>query len=436
MKDSIHKRLTDHIRKTVGRYEVPYEPGSWEEFQRLQRRRRQPPVVWFRYALAACLLLGVLGVPLWLYTKKSEETRLAVHGSKTGVSDPKTMLPSVENRQRTGAVLPEPSTPKSPEGDFLDLDDSASKSPSGDLGVIGQNRPKTANSSIKNRFDPPKPSFDDFRRNDISTHPHAESIIQTASFALISPRAIRFSLRPARALSLPLSIWQTGPAVAKTEPAKTGSKPVWGVSLAPQSVYAAGSSPTMTVGGGVFSEIPIIKRFSLSTGLAMAQQKFGTKESGQIVMTTNIPHLVSTGIRLTSIDLPLNIRFRPKKMSGMGFYAEAGLSSIAFLNEQYAYTYEQTKAETIFVMGSNGQEQPVTQYRTLQQTTNQSEPAFQKIYWGRIINLSIGVERRLGTQFRLSAEPYVKYPIGPFTRESLMLGSGGVSLRLGFQAGR
>ena len=167
----------------------------------------------------------------------------------------------------------------------------------------------------------------------------------------------------------------------------------------------------------------------------MAQQKLGTAEPELFALST-VPQLVSTSIRLTAVDLPVNIRFRPKKSGDLGFYAEAGLSSVAFLNEHYAYTYQQQKEVTVVVMGTNGQEQTTTQFVTAQETINQVAPAFQKIYWGRILNLSIGLERRIGTQFRLSAEPYLKYPIGPFTRENLMLGSGGVSLRLGFQSAR
>ncbi len=260
-----------------------------------------------------------------------------------------------------------------------------------------------------------------------------ESATSSGSFARIKPRSrpgYRWSLRP---LGLPLNVQVEGAQVTVTNPSKTG--PVWGVSLAPQSVHAAGSSPAVALGGGLFSELPISRRFSLSTGLSMARQTLGTTESGPIIALSS-PHLVSTDIRLTTIDVPINLRFRPKGSSEMGFYIEAGFSSLAFLNERYAETYEQQKEVVVLVMGTNGQEQTVTQYVTEQQIVNHSEPAFGRIYWGRLLNFSIGVERRMGSQFRLSAEPYLKYPIGPFTRENLMLGSGGISLRLGFQAGR
>ncbi|MGM9507703.1 outer membrane beta-barrel protein [Larkinella sp. GY13] len=454
MKDSIHKRLTDQIRKTMGRYEPAYEPGSWEEFQRLRRKRQQrQPLVWFRYALAACLLLGVLGVPVWLYVGHQDSESLADNQPKTVFSGKKTAPSPVEKRRVEGAgliyqktpvepdgkpllslstpgvvrdpgfapkvVLDPGLAPKSPKGDFLNPDFAASKSPLGDLGA----RP-VPRTTLDAR---PEPIAVRIRPD--------ESISQTGSFEFITPRSIPITQRPLRPLGLPLSLWTDQPAVAKIDRSKTGQKPIWGVSLAPQSVYAAGSSASPAVGGGLFSEIPISRRFSLSTGLSMAQQKFGTAGPEVFVVST-IPQLISTSIRLTAVDLPLNIRFRPKKSTGTGFYVEAGLSSVSFLNEHYAYTYQQQKEVTVVVMGTNGQEQTTTQFVTAQETINQAIPAFQKIYWGRILNLSIGVERRIGTRFRLSAEPYLKYPIGPFTRENLLLGSGGVSLRLGFQSVR
>ncbi|WP_421828775.1 outer membrane beta-barrel protein [Larkinella sp.] len=443
MKDSIHKRLTDQIRKTMGRYEPAYEPGSWEEFQRLRRKRQQrQPLVWFRYAMAACLLLGVLGVPVWLYVGRPDSEPLAVNQPKTGFSGKKTAPSLVEKRRVEGAeltrkkdtievdekpllslstrrvvrgpgfaskvVLDPGFAPKSPKGDFLNPDVAASKSPLGDLGA--------------------KPGS----RTTLGTN---DQPTKTGSFEFITLRSIQIAQRPLRPLGLPLNLWTDQPAVVKIDPARAGQKPIWGVSLAPQSVYAAGSSASPAVGGGLFSEIPISRRFSLSTGLAMAQQKLGTAEPEVFVVST-VPRLVSTRIRLTAVDLPVNIRFRSKKSADLGFYAEAGLSSVAFLNEHYAYTYQQQKEVTVVVMGTNGQEQMTTQFVTAQETINQAAPAFRKIYWGRILNLSIGVERRLGARFRLSAEPYLKYPIGPFTRENLLLGSGGVSLRLGFQSVR
>ncbi|RCR66414.1 outer membrane beta-barrel protein [Larkinella punicea] len=441
MKDSIHKRLTDQIRKTMGRYEPAYEPGSWEEFQRLRRKRQQrQPLVWFRYTMAACLLLGVLGVPVWLYVGRPDSAELAVSSLKTA------------------------STPKSPKGDLDAAKSGSRKSPLGDLGVkpgsrtaLGAESGNVSNSQndfqlknsksialtrsgkpLKPKNESTKTDFSQYSNQspgiDQTNQPH-ELIPQSGLFERIKPRSIKMAQQPLRPLGLPLKLWTEQPAIAKIERSKTGQTPIWGVSLAPQSVYAAGSSASSAVGGGLFSEIPISRRFSLSTGLSMAQQKLGTAEPEVFVVST-IPQLVATRIRLTAVDLPVNIRFRPKKSADLGFYAEAGLSSVAFLNEHYAYTYQQQKEVTVVVMGTNGQEQTTTQFVTARETINQAAPAFQKIYWGRILNLSIGVERRIGTRFRLSAEPYLKYPIGPFTRENLLLGSGGVSLRLGFQSVR
>ncbi|WP_138994612.1 outer membrane beta-barrel protein [Larkinella sp. C7] len=443
MKDSIHKRLTDQIRKTMGRYEPAYEPGSWEEFQRLRRKRQQrQPLVWFRYAMAACLLLGVLGVPVWLYVGRQDSEPLAVNQPKTGFSGKKTAPSLVEKRRAEGAGLTRKKEHFEVDRKPL-LSVITSKAvrgpvvvPKGDLDAATAGFRKYPLGPESHTTLGAKPNPIAIRiQTDTDLPKSDESISQTGSFEFITPRSIPVAQRPLRPLGLPLSLWTSQPAVAKIDPARTGQKPIWGVSLAPQSVYAAGSSASPALGGGLFSEIPISRRFSLSTGLSMAQQKLGTAGPELFVVST-VPQLVATSIRLTAVDLPVNIRFRTKKSADLGFYAEVGLSSVAFLNEHYAYTYQQQKEVTVVVMGTNGQEQTTTQFVTAQETINQAEPSFQKIYWGRIVNLSIGVERRIGTRFRLSAEPYLKYPIGPFTRENLMLGAGGVSLRLGFQSVR
>ncbi|GAB3320969.1 hypothetical protein GCM10027299_14810 [Larkinella ripae] len=454
MKDSIPKKLTEHIRKTVGRYETPYEPGSWEEFQRLQRQRQQrQPLVWFRYAMAACLLLGLLGVPLWLYLDRSEPSGWAVSRPKTGLPDQKEGNPAAKNRQPADPVST--SQPFGPQGHEKPLHPNA----------LAQTRPAWKNTAqhpkevsiksadyqtltltknqLKHNSKPAKPGFSTdsdpvFEQEPTGPLPatdgpprFSQRTEKTASFEPIPTRFRTFYRWPERPLGLPLTAQPAAPTLAKTAGAASKPKPVLGVSLSPQSVYAAGSAPAMAVGGGLFSEIPVTKRFSLSTGLLVARQTLGTKESGLIPMST-LPHRVATDIRLVAVDLPVNLRFRPFKSAQTGFYIETGLSSLAFLNEQYAETYEQLKPVTVSVMGTNGQEQTVTQYVTAQQIVNRSEPAFRQIYWGRIVNVSVGVERRISDRLRLSAEPYLKYPLGPFTRENLQLGSGGVSLRLGF----
>ncbi|MFC5410130.1 hypothetical protein ACFPMF_12470 [Larkinella bovis] len=449
MNDSIHKRLTEHIRKTVRRHELPYEPGSWEEFQRLRRQRdHRMPVVWFRYAVAACLLLGVLGVPIWLYTTQPEGIESA-YQSQTGRVAETPDSPLVPNRaeprpkpgqpvsvaaprEKTGAdsfapnatiagktTLPPPqitlSKPSAnrPAASLPTIHSTTELAPEAGLG-----KPGTPETSLSQNKTVPEPRF--------------ETTVFPASFERIASRSrapYRWVQRP---LGLPLPARPGAGTLAKIDPPKTATQPVLGISLAPQSVSKSGATPAL--GGGLYSEIPLTRRFSVSTGLSVAQQKWGTK-SNQIPFGT-VPTLIATDTRLVTVDWPVNIRFRPFYAAKTGFYAEAGLSSVAFLNERSAETYQHLKAVTVMVVGTNGQEQAVTQYVNAQETVNRSQPGFQKMYWGRIANFSVGIERRLNDRFRLSAEPYLKYPIGPFTRENLLLGSGGINLRLGFQSGR
>ncbi|MGA0556446.1 porin family protein [Larkinella sp. VNQ87] len=457
MNDSFHKRLTDHIRKTVVRHEVPYEPGSWEEFQRLRHRRRQrQPVVWFRYAMAACLLLGVLGVPVWLYTPVFDAAEQAVHTKTTDRSGKPSEQPMAENRSTSKTAKPvQPFEQSARQKPVQELITKSPQTPSAWEKPL-PNLPDERISSLKNRR--PNPSKSRFAKpeNRLPDALNSPSGLATStvlpksgsvsgpsfpevgtpllSFETIKPRHksfYRWSLRP---LGLPLKTQVDGPALAQTEREKTAIRPIWGLSVGPQSVRVSEYEPSTGLSGGVFSEIPISRRFSLSTGLSMAGQHAG-KTSDLVPMTTT-PTLVATDIRLLAVDFPLNLRFRPLKSSKTGIYAEAGVSSLAFLNERYVYTYRLIRETVIYVTGSDGQPKPQTSFAEAQETTIRSEPAFRRIYWGRLINLSVGVERQLGDRFRLSAEPYLKYPIGPLTRENLSLGSGGVILRLGFQSGR
>lgn len=454
MNDSIHKRLTEHIRKTVGRHEVPYEPGSWEEFQRLQRQRQQrKPLVWFRYALAACLLLGILGVPVWFYLARQDVSEVATRQPKAGRVENKAddLLPknrradSVLVEKKASVRLQEESLASAKNGmnqndtewknALRDQNESESQLVKNRVLLTSKRRLNGSEKPPKTGFRP-KPDEESNAENRVAIGTKTAVLVTLpTSFEPIPARNRNLYRWSRPALGLPLTAGPENRVLVKTERATIVQKPVLGISLAPQSVYATGSSSAMAVGGGLYSEIPFSKRFSISTGLSVARQLVGT-QAPEVFMVSTVPQRVATDIRLMAVDLPLNLRFRPVKNTKTGFYVEAGLSSLAFLNEHYADTYAQMKPVTILVMGSNGEEQPVTQYVTSREIINRSEPAFQRIYWGRIVNFSVGVERRISDRFRLSAEPYLKYPLGPFTRENLMLGSGGVSLRLGFQAGR
>ncbi|RIV19985.1 PorT family protein [Fibrisoma montanum] len=434
MKDPVDKTLADHIRQTLDDYQTPYMLGAWEQFDQQRRASKQRLMGWYRYAVAACLLGGMLVVPLWLAdgplptvsssdlvdahrsanpmmneeaTARSQSTRV---DAPISTKEPKTTLLMPERTKRTQLAEWSSSRVRLPDSD----------------GNIGRLSAPLHTSPEPNP--PPNPPITDLpnpNHIDINRLP-IRSVEPITGLSLLTP------VWPPVTPATPTPVTQIEQATASTLPIdRTRRRQVtWSVALAPQSTYAQNSSPSVGIGGGVFSEIALNRRMSVATGLSLASQALNVRAPADMPIPLSGKQLATTGVQLLAFDVPVNLKYRFGKLNKPLFHLSAGLSSLAFLRENYAETYQIQQMVPVIVSGSDGQPRPGWRNETINETEFRSADAFSSIYWGRLLNIAVGVERPLSQRLLFSVEPYLKYPLGSLTQQNLRLGSAGVSLRV------
>lgn len=423
MNDRVDQELTDHIRQTMTDYEAPYALGAWEQFERERTRSQRRLGVWFRYAAAACLLGGMLVAPLWLGDHRWIGPGI---GGRTNEPPTTASVRKHINQHPTVLVQNKPTGTARELQRRPDYAASAAQRPVREprlsaqpfIGIAVPIRPNTSVLPVDSTA---------YRPPILPVRPNNPAVLTEATLANTLPESPSLTNPTAATpLSVSAALAETTAILAESKQQRRRSV-VWSVAVAPQSAYMQNSASALTLGGGFYSDIALSKRISLSTGLSLAQQQVGYAPPANRPVPLSGRQLVGTDARLITLDLPVNIRYQVGKLTKPLFHVSAGLSSIAFLGENYAYTYQ--VAQPILVTGPT---RPTpTPQPPVQETQSVSAGAFQNIYWGRIVNVSVGVQRPLGDRFLFSVDPYLKYPIGSLTQENLRLGSAGVSFRLG-----
>ncbi|NJM93359.1 MAG: PorT family protein, partial [Cytophagales bacterium] len=225
-----------------------------------------------------------------------------------------------------------------------------------------------------------------------------------------------------------------------------------GLALSPL-VNNAGFSheSNINLGAGVLAEIPVARRLALYTGLMMSNQELSYANPNSAARTTvSGSHRAQTSLHVLGLDLPINIKYDIHQGDRSQIYLAAGVSSLAYLSENYQYDYTTEQQVWVFsgdpsMMGTDEAElgtntAPSEDSRNLftattvqsTETSHRQEGAFQTFDWARLINLSFGMAYDLGAHYNLMVEPYYKMPIGALTSEQVTFGTGGVILRFNY----
>jgi hypothetical protein len=155
--------------------------------------------------------------------------------------------------------------------------------------------------------------------------------------------------------------------------------------------FGALSSPGTNL--GLTLERRLGSRWSIQTGVVYATKKYKAKGEDYHPPEGfwgygDIPE--ETDAKCDVIDIPINLRYYFKPGAHHQFYASTGLSSYFMLTEDYHYHYE-----------SYGNSHKVDSWSV----KNENQHFF------GIYNLSVGYQRKLGKQWYLEIEPFIKVPL-------------------------
>lgn len=442
MDDSADKQLADHLRQTLDSYQTPYQLGAWEAFDHARQPAKRRFGVWYRYVAAASVLGGMLLAPLWL-----DDAHLPSPTPSGSVASRSAQPGQASAQKQQSLLLPGVAVPASREPVMATNQRTT------------QNQPVRIGSSVnlfvRTTQPPGSPQIarfaptDKTERLDTGRKPDADrSKTGNQSVAVIAggpsnPVGNESGQPPTAPVVSGTATTQTtlisvATALAMTETATPDQQRerrrvvTWSLALAPQTAYVPNGRSSLTLGGGVVSDIALNRRFSVTTGLSVAQQTVGLPRPAYQVMATG-RQLTGTDARFVLVDLPLNLTYQIGKRTKPLVRVSAGLSSLAFLRQQYADSYLTPQTQVTQVIDLNGRPQTVRQTTQIKEVQIRPETVAGGVYWGRLLNLSFGIERPLSRRTVFAVEPYLKYPIGPLTAENLSIGSAGVSVRVGIR---
>lgn len=393
--DSEEKKLIDEIRDGLNNFEIPYEEGNWENFQKSygeklngeEQKRRKAPLILWKYISAAAVLIGIMIYIPWYWSgKEDKHDRIA------------------ENR-KTSAMENGPSVPMQDKSDTTVVS-------SHDDRPIGQatNRTFISNHGV---IDKVAIRLDaDGRKPVIGTH-----------VEVLTPPALE------------------SPAITEEKTASSGRKEI---TIAPidrqeQQRTASGrwkfgvevnssfTTDKPNVAAGILTSFEVSEKIKLSTGLTYSRIS-AIHETNPVQLSYGTK-MIGGESTIKAIDIPLTVVYEPTD----GWYASVGVSALAVLDEHKIYRMEsEVLRENVVTDPTSGASVSVFEVIKNEYREKSMDTDFEGRSNLRYLNLSIGRKQRLNKQTDLLFEPFIKIPMGGLQHGNVNLMNSGIKISILF----
>jgi len=199
--------------------------------------------------------------------------------------------------------------------------------------------------------------------------------------------------------------------------------------------------------GGFISEIELLPRLSLNTGVVLSRQHFTTQKTSRTfykylaknnsldavpsfdgsysrydLANTSISDVYNQ-VRLVGVDVPVNLEYQYNRLS-----VSAGISSLTYIQEEYRHGYTSRYLANAYDESNNlVDSKEVSEAALLEESFN----PFSKLDLANILNVSVGYHIPLGHS-TLVVEPFMKHPLGDLASRDIRFGARGVRVRMKF----
>ncbi len=410
-KNITESKIFAHIKQSLESYEEAYIPGSWEGF--LQNRKIRQRKLFLRIAsgIAACLLLGFVGVNLVHFEKKANLKSTAEQTISSIMITPevktkstKTTEPSMVSLKSDLKQLKSPGTeskansiPK--ENLIAKGENKASEQPVVSIlavDSIKKNSTIAANVELQsnnNKPDTIKSSSDTIRSETTKTFLDTPIAKKNQNLADASRRKVRF-----------------------------------GINFSP-GVSTSQSSGSFNYMGGISADISLFSNVQLSTGLQVENQSIVNKLPGIVSVSTAPQNETKT--KLINLDVPVNITWKFASEKSHAYYVSAGLSSLVYLRQENRNT---SYADMLVPVSTVVAGEKINSYSIVNQVTvtqNTVAPTQMIDFAGRI-NIMVGFEKKLSNRLFIHFEPYAKIPSSGQAAGSLNHTTTGINFKISF----
>jgi len=437
--DQLNDNLKSRIREVFDHYEDDTADESWlllrEKFPEEQDKDRA--VVWlWRNVAAVAIILTILNIGLWINFHQPEKVKIIIAKAPKIINNDNTRVsPKIENPADSSIVAKNTTVnPVITKQALINKNQAIGIKKDNVTQITDTDLPVADNNIANNNM------LTDALVNKPKSLVNTDSALiahNTTTVVKKQEIADEVAANKAQVSNSMQSLFdkeKTQPKLSKAVNDISTNSNVLALSVyeATYVNYAKGSNKQLNTGAGVTSDIRLSPNFSLSTGIAIAQNSLSYNNttsanspiplylaaSRNFAPNTNmledeVPTSKTLNASLVGLDVPLNLKyvFNPQTRNT---YISAGFSSGTFINETYNYTYNYSSTNSS---------------SSLQDDVNHK--SFDSFYFAQMLNLSFGVGYPLGRN-NLIIEPFVKYPLDGLGDQHLLFGSGGLNLKFNF----
>jgi hypothetical protein len=381
-----NKELIEHLKDVLDNHEEPYQLGSWEKFQ-AQRKKHNPLLPWkigFGIAASFAIIMG----SLWLLDKSN------------------TVVEHISTIQTTRS-FDEPAGPMVAE-EALPLEEDIRLETAVAADFSNSKFKQSDHSDIIPLLD----LLDGY-----------ENLVNHGAFDYLEP------MRPVLIRDQkPLASEHTPeayPVFSLQKNVRANNEVRFGLAFSP-AISTADAESNFGYGGGVTTDWSLSQKFVVSTGIYVAQNHLIYENTGN-----RLPVLADQNdirVNLVALDIPINLQYHIND----NIFVSAGISSATFMKEDYTYTAEYDKLIKVTTLSES--KEPIETIRVVRiaETREISEPSFRSFNLAAFYNFSVGYQYAMGDRYKLSFEPFIKFPAMPVTSGELQYSTGGVQLKLKF----
>lgn len=426
MKKKNKQKLSDHIREVLSGQEEPYDPGSWEQFQRYKNRNSTVRNRRIIFGIAASILLVLISQFAWNNYERS-------------VSDPYVEVPAiegpdlVENETTTPLSENEKTNIIEEDNDRIDRKDEEQVTPQRannqeePKNIFDDEAPAVSRKSIARQFLTQIYSTDP---SDTTQYYDRDMFITRYEkmFPIVGERS------ESQDPSLTNSSIQREARIQNTAWRASKREFVFSVGYAPV-MNIHDSQTDIGVGGGFYTDWNLTENISVVSGLFVSQNnlKYENKQASlmeETEVTTMSGGLSQMQVDLLSLEVPLSLRYFITDWLSIS----AGLSSVAFLKEHFNYTFEYQEQVQVFEENETTTEREPVGHKLVTKTDSYklSEPSLNGMNWGAFYTVSVSYQREIMKRHMISFEPFLKIPARNVTSRDITYTTGGLQLKVSF----
>ncbi|MDD4922874.1 MAG: outer membrane beta-barrel protein [Bacteroidales bacterium] len=396
------RKLAELIRQSLAEYEEAYVPGSWEKFTSRQRKRQRRKYWLFAAGAAACFFMILLG---GIVTNSRFQVQEEKNRSDRGVPGHSIRPEAVSSAQTSVELVVAAKETYSQEKMSTGKPTPIKSIHTEDV-LLLSNRTDSTQTSIKKTIP------------DSVAIAGKEGVVPVGIDA-IADGSIGVRTRPLHREPFNKEEAPNPEKLSLNRKIRLGVNVSSGFNSTPTAV-------TSNYACGVNAEIPLSRRFSISTGLSFERQNVSENDQENVSLTSD-----RSRAELMNVDIPMNLTWKFITGKVTSYYLSGGISSLAYLKEKYVNTAYKRQVSEISAL-SEGVE--TMTYKVVQSeiTTESTVKPFQTFDFAGRINLIFGMEQRLWDHLYLQLEPFVKIPVSGLATQDLKYVTSGIACKVSF----